>query len=115
MWSMGCIFAELFLKDTLFRGEDENSQTMLIFNVLGSKKEEDLAGYNKLKGYNNRFRNITGIGLKSYLETKLKNSIDLDALDLMGRMLAIDPSKRISAKEALDHKFFRNLNEQTLN
>ena len=109
MWSIGCIFGELFTKNTLFRCEDEKSQINLIFYVLGSKKEGDLAGYDKLSGFNNSLRTTVGCGLKTYMEDILKSQMDPDALDLLSKMLAMDPSKRISAKEALDHVYF-NIN-----
>ena len=106
MWSIGCIFGELFTKNTLFRCEDEKSQINLIFNVFGSKDEEDLPGYDKLPNFNNSLRTTVGCGLKTYMEGILKSQMDPDALDLLSKMLVMDPSKRISAKEALDHVIF---------
>lgn len=35
-----------------------------------------------------------------------------DGVDLMARMLAHDPARRITAAEALEHPFFRDLPEQ---
>jgi len=34
------------------------------------------------------------------------------ALDLLGKMLALDPRDRITAKEALRHDFFKPLSRQ---
>jgi casein kinase II subunit alpha len=36
---------------------------------------------------------------------------DPDALDLLQRLLTVNPAKRITAKEALDHPFFRPLTD----
>jgi len=105
MWSIGCIFGELFTKNTLFIG-DEKSQINLIFYVLANvngKKETEISGYDKLPGYTTNLKNTSGIGLKAYIEGLLKAPMDPDALDLLGRFLDMDPSKRISAKEALEH------------
>jgi len=106
MWSIGCIFGELFTKNTLFRCEEDKSQINLIFYVLANlngKKESEISGYDKLPGYTTNLKNTSGIGLKAYIEGLLKAPMDPDALDLLGRFLDMDPSKRISAKEALEH------------
>jgi serine/threonine protein kinase len=107
MWSVGCILAELFTRQTLFRGKDETNQIQEIFSAIGNKKEELSAGYQNLEIYSktNIRSNLDGIGLKVYLEKQANFSIDPDALDLIGKMLALDPSKRISAKEALEHVY----------
>lgn len=33
---------------------------------------------------------------------------DADALDLLSKLLALDPNKRILCREALDHPFFKD-------
>lgn len=35
-----------------------------------------------------------------------------DSLDLLDKMLVYDPNKRISAKEALKHKYFKDVNDK---
>jgi len=40
--------------------------------------------------------------------------MDDDALDLMGKMLMYDPSKRISAKQAMSHAYFDDLDKSLL-
>eukprot|EP00759_Apiculatamorpha_spiralis_P026114 PhF_6_TR29260/c1_g3_i4/m.42854 len=43
-WSAGCIFAELFLKQPLFRGENYYAQLALIVQTLGTQNLEDYQG-----------------------------------------------------------------------
>lgn len=50
MWSVGCIFAELLLKKSLFNGEGELDQIRQIFSVLGAPSEERWEGFSKLPG-----------------------------------------------------------------
>ena len=41
MWSCGCIFAELFLRKSLFPGQYEMDQLSKIFEVIGTPSEEE--------------------------------------------------------------------------
>ena len=38
--------------------------------------------------------------------------IDDEAIDLMARMLKMDPLQRITAKEAIRHPFFKGINDR---
>lgn len=41
----------------------------------------------------------------------LVSELDASGVDLLGRMLALDPNRRISAKEALRHPWFNDLDK----
>lgn len=109
MWSIGCIFGELFLKKPLFMGDSEINQLFKIFETLGSPNEDTLPGYKTFPHYQTQFPFWEkGTGLKSKLEGTCCNS---EALDLLTSMLLYNPAKRISCKEALKHSFFANTND----
>jgi len=104
MWSVGCIFAELLQRKPILPGRDEFEQLNLIFRLLGTPTEETWPGCTQLTHY----EMICG-----KLSKKLANRFDEKfagteplALDLLRRFLSMDPSKRISAKDALDHDYF---------
>lgn len=42
MWSVGCIFAELFSRDALFSGKSTKDQLKQVIDVVGTPSEEDL-------------------------------------------------------------------------
>jgi serine/threonine protein kinase len=48
IWSAGCIFVELILKDLLFRGMKELDHIDQIFRVLGTPTDESWPGWKQL-------------------------------------------------------------------
>ena len=108
MWSVGCIFAELFTKVAIFKTENETDQIQLIFSVIGSSKDEDMPGFSKLPNYFSKLK-ANGCGLKKYLESKFNLQLEKSALDLLEALLQLDPSKRISAREALESDYFKGV------
>ena len=106
MWAFGCIFAELFTKHPIFfYSKDQiTQQVSLIFEALYDKNNKDLiSAYNNLPGFNKTLRNSSSIGLKKFLIKVFKLQLDPDAFDLLEKLLQMNPAKRISAKEALEH------------
>jgi len=104
MWSAGCIFAEMVTKRPLFPGDSEIDQIFRIFRTLGTPGEEEWPGVTKLPDYKPTFPKWK----KQSLGQNLPN-IDPQGLDLLKQMLIYQPSKRISAKEALQHPYFNEL------
>ena len=49
MWSVGCIFAELAMKDALFKGQNEVHQMSEIFRILGTPTDEVWPGISQNK------------------------------------------------------------------
>eukprot|EP00475_Leptophrys_vorax_P010887 TRINITY_DN17447_c0_g3_i1.p1 TRINITY_DN17447_c0_g3~~TRINITY_DN17447_c0_g3_i1.p1 ORF type:complete len:362 (+),score=110.70 TRINITY_DN17447_c0_g3_i1:99-1088(+) len=101
MWSAGCIFAELVNKTPLFPGDSEIDQIFRIFRVLGTPDEDVWRGISSLRDYKTDFPRWSSRPLSSIVPT-----LDPAGLDLLSRMLRFDPSKRISAREALLHEYF---------
>jgi cell division cycle 2-like protein len=107
IWSLGCIFAEIVLRDPLFQGQDELDQLNRIFKLLGTPTDEVWPNWTELP-------NAKKISFKKYTDIKLKerfndNEISLSeaGLDLLAKMLTYDPKKRITAAAALEHKWFK--------
>jgi serine/threonine protein kinase len=103
MWSNGCVFAELFLKRPLFPGDSEIDQLFKIFQVLGTPNDTTLPGYKNFPDYNKDFPQWPGVGLSKYVAEKMILKMDSIAYDLLEKMLMVDPCKRITAKEAMNH------------
>ena len=110
IWSIGCIFAELYLGKPLFMGDSEIDQLFKVMQVYGTFNELTLPGYKAFPYFDQDFPYWQGMGLKNYLKQR-HGVIPIDdvAYDLMEKMLAIDPCKRITCKEALNHPYFRDV------
>ncbi|KAF4355795.1 hypothetical protein F8388_011967 [Cannabis sativa] len=108
MWSVGCIFAELVTTKALFPGDSELQQLLHIFRLLGTPNEEMWPGVSKLMNWH-EYPQWSAQSL-----TKAVPNLDNHGLDLLWQMLQYEPSKRISAKKAMDHPYFDGLDKDVL-
>ncbi|KAG6723629.1 cyclin-dependent kinase F-1 [Carya illinoinensis] len=103
LWSLGCIFAELFTLEPLFPGTADIDQLSRIFNVLGNLTEEVWPACSKLPDYNmisfNKVENPIGLGA-------CMPNLSPDEISLVKRLVCYDPASRATAMELLHDKFF---------
>lgn len=106
VWSIGCIFAEMVTKKPLFPGDSEIDELFRIFRILGTPTEKTWPGVTKLPDYKPTFPGWTPQPLRD-----LVPNLEPMGIDLLERMLQYEPSKRISAKAALNHPYFNDLDK----
>lgn len=108
--SLGCIFAELLTLKVTFEGQGELDQLDKIFQLLGAPTEESWPGFTELP-------HAKTLSFKGHTKSKLREEIPSNSFsgktylnstgfDLLANMLSCDPTKRITAKQALDHNWF---------
>ena len=112
IWSIGCLLVQICTMSLLFCANDPVGVLKLMYEIFGSFNDNVLPGYRYFPN-SNLIINLPenkGFGLIEYIKKNKKFDFENDDFyDLISRMLCIDPTKRISAKECLEHSWFKNL------
>ncbi|WZZ44587.1 hypothetical protein YC2023_040846 [Brassica napus] len=104
IWSVGCIFAEMITQKPLFPGDSKIDQLFKIFRIMGNPYEDTWPGVTSLPDYKSAFPKWKQTGLESFVP-----NLDPNGIDLLYKMLLMDPTKRINAGAALEHDYFKDL------
>ncbi|KAF5936133.1 hypothetical protein HYC85_027262 [Camellia sinensis] len=126
VWSVGCIFAEMVNQRPLFPGDSEIDELFKIFRstapdnifalykffmnsqlvhlVLGTPNEDTWPGVTSLPDFKSAFPKWPSKDLASVVP-----NLDSVGVDLLSKMLCLDPSRRITARSALEHEYFKDI------
>ncbi|XP_020112849.1 cell division control protein 2 homolog [Ananas comosus] len=104
VWSVGCIFAEMVNQRPLFPGDSEIDELFRIFRVLGTPNEEIWPGVSSLPDFKSAFPKWPPKDLATAVP-----KLEPIGVDLLSKMLCLDPSRRITARHALEHDYFKDL------
>ncbi|CAK73445.1 unnamed protein product (macronuclear) [Paramecium tetraurelia] len=111
IWAAGCIFSEMMDLKVLFEGKNEGDQLYCIFQTLGSLKDIEMIYLFQHQSYNQeiqkRFKGYEQKDMKFWLNKFSHIPNNELAIDLLLKMLQINPRRRITAKEALQHPYFQ--------
>ena len=108
MWSVGCIFGELLTREPLLQGRNEVDELSKIFELCGVPTEESWPAFRRLP-------NARALRLPPKNATLVAGSVirakfpllTTAGVALLNGLLALDPERRLTAKEVLAHEYFR--------
>eukprot|EP00937_MAST-01D_sp_MAST-1D-sp2_P004337 g4337.t1 len=112
MWAVGTIMVELVNKRPVFPGDSEIDELYKIFRGLGTPTNAVWPGVEELPDFAVTFPKWPVRAISTLI--KKDNMLCPEGLDLLQKMLHFDPSKRISAKAAMEHPYFNELDKASI-
>ncbi|GEM09746.1 hypothetical protein Rt10032_c09g3763 [Rhodotorula toruloides] len=103
VWSAGCVLGELLCGSVFFPGESSIDQLVEIVKVLGTPT------YEHVKAMNAHYTEHSFPQVQAVPLEKILPRASPAAIDLLGSLILYDPSRRLTAIEAMAHHFFDDL------
>lgn len=103
IWSIGCILAEMVLREPIFPGKDYRHQLLLIFEVLGTPSEQDMESI-KLQRARDYIKTHASSQRKIPMK-KIFRKAHPEAIDFIEKTLTFNPDKRMTIQDCLEHPY----------
>ena len=108
MWSIGCILGEMIHGKPLFPGKDYMDQLKLIMKLCGKPSQQDLDALDSEHARN--FIDSLEDRPRADFKTVFQGANPL-AIDLLEKLLVLDPEKRPTAVECLRHPYLETYHD----
>jgi cyclin-dependent kinase 12/13 len=110
MWSAGCILGEILTRAPMFPEDKEPRILQKIYALCGTPHEEIWPGVSSLpywEQYGPR-EQIPRVLKVKYADRASYPNFDEQAIDLLDKLLQLNPANRLTASEALAHPYFHS-------
>nr|KAJ3419253.1 serine/threonine protein kinase, CMGC, CDC2/CDK sub [Polyrhizophydium stewartii] len=105
MWGVGCVFGEMLRRKPILAGANDPDQLEKIFALCGTPDETSWPDYRRYLEKSN-IQGFRTIHKRSIHEKFPPNHYDRHTVSLIDHLLVLDPAKRLSATQALEHDYF---------
>lgn len=107
IWAIGAIILELYINIPAFPGDSEIDLLYRMFRTLGTPTEESWPGVSTLPEYKPIWPVWKEKGIKSLIpDTNKERDV---IVDLLSKMVVLDPNKRSNALDLMKHPFFNEV------
>ncbi|KAK3069390.1 hypothetical protein LTR53_012304 [Teratosphaeriaceae sp. CCFEE 6253] len=111
VWSLGCVFGELLTKQPVLQGKNEVDQLSKILALRGIPTESSWPGFKRLPHARTlRLPPATTTTPQNHtalLRARFPSTLTTSGLALLASLLSLNPASRHTAKEMLEHAYFR--------
>lgn len=104
IWSVGTILGEMVTKKPMFPGDSEVDELFKIFRLMGTPNEQTWPGVTSLQDWNRDFPIWPSLNVARFVP-----GLSEEGVDLLEQMIVLDPKRRISAQQALEHPFLSGM------
>ncbi|ORY81598.1 kinase-like domain-containing protein [Protomyces lactucae-debilis] len=102
LWGVGCVMGEIYLGKPMFQGRTDVDQLDLIFRLCGGPTESSMPGWTNLPGC----EGVKSFAVPPRILEKEYAVHGIEMANLLGSLLTLNPSKRPTATQALQAKYF---------
>lgn len=106
LWSIGCVIGEMATGQPLFAGDSEIDTIFKIFQKLGTPTDAMWPGLSELPDFKPTFPRWLARGWNNIRNTAAQ--VGPDGIDLLEKLMCFDPSRRLSARQAVQQRYFRD-------
>jgi len=115
VWTLGCLLGHLLLGKPVYTGKDRQAVLLAIYKLTGIPSSENFKDGSRFPYYEKPTKKYAPGVAKALVHMMKDDNPDpyLGAVDLISRMLTLDPKKRITAKQAMQHEYLLSFVEKS--